>query len=625
MKISLSRKLFFGAAILVGIPLLISVFVAEQKSSAALEQSAVSRLTATAGQLAGQTENLLHEQIVHAEVIARVPDVGQLIEKRNAGDFIPEDRADINRMLMAQIKGMGANYNGLWLADRSGRIFTGVLQSGNTSSYNDLDISSRGYFREASTLGMPAIGDASLSKSTNEAIFVVCVPVKDASGAFSGLVGMRIRLDFLSNLVAQQKIGETGYAFMIDKTGVLIAHPQEDVVFNLNIAETKGLEPLAEGMLSGRSGWRSYVFQGKKCLSGFAPVPLKGWSIAISQDVNEFNRASAHLRNLLVGLLCLMLVLALSLTYWFSRKISNPIMRIVDGLMDTASELHAGSNSIAAAGQMLASTSSEQAASLEETAAALEEINSMTQRNAEHAENADSLVDRSTRGYDVAGQAIHQLSGSIGEIQSASEETRKIIKTIDEIAFQTNILALNAAVEAARAGEAGAGFAVVADEVRSLAHRSAEAAKRTAVIIGETLQKVEHGQSLSDSTLHAFEEVRTDADKLAAIVRDISVASRQQADGLSQINTALAHMDGAVQSSASNAEESASAAQELDAQAASLLGFVQNLNILIEGERLSRTRDLHMDQQNASFGVHVDTPRPKSRTERAAQGGFLPH
>ena len=172
----------------------------------------------------------------------------------------------------------------------------------------------------------------------------------------------------------------------------------------------------------------------------------------------------------------------------------------------------------------------------------------------------------------------------MSDISKASEETSKIIKTIDEIAFQTNLLALNAAVEAARAGEAGAGFAVVADEVRNLAMRAADAAKNTAGLIEDTVSKINHGSEIVTKTNDAFSKVAESSSKVGELVGEIAAASKEQSDGISQVNTAVAEMDKVVQQNAANAEESASASEEMNAQAEQMKGFVNELVTLISGK-----------------------------------------
>jgi methyl-accepting chemotaxis protein len=183
----------------------------------------------------------------------------------------------------------------------------------------------------------------------------------------------------------------------------------------------------------------------------------------------------------------------------------------------------------------------------------------------------------------TANDSMGSLTNSMKEISRASEETSKIIKTIDEIAFQTNLLALNAAVEAARAGEAGAGFAVVADEVRNLALRASEAAKNTANLIEGTVKKIKDGSEIVDRTNEAFQQVATSSNKVGQLVNEIASSSREQAKGIEQINLAVTEMDKVTQQNAANAEESASASEEMNAQAQQMKSMVDELVTMVGG------------------------------------------
>jgi methyl-accepting chemotaxis protein len=209
----------------------------------------------------------------------------------------------------------------------------------------------------------------------------------------------------------------------------------------------------------------------------------------------------------------------------------------------------------------------------------------MTKANADSARKALELVNSAQGNMEASGQSMKNLANSMQQIEAASRETQKIIKTIDEIAFQTNILALNAAVEAARAGEAGAGFAVVADEVRNLARRAADSARSTTGIIEETMHRVSTGSALVNEVNERFASVDADTRSLATLMSDISSASDEQARGIEQITTATSELDKAIQSNAANSEETAASAEELNAQAASLQDYVGELVELLEGSK----------------------------------------
>jgi methyl-accepting chemotaxis protein len=268
--------------------------------------------------------------------------------------------------------------------------------------------------------------------------------------------------------------------------------------------------------------------------------------------------------------------------------ITRPINRVVTGLNDGAEQLSSASEEVFSASQSLAGGASEQAAALEETTSSLEEMASMTKQNADNARQADALMQEAARVVEEANSSMTTLIASMQEITRASEETAKIIKTIDEIAFQTNLLALNAAVEAARAGEAGAGFAVVADEVRNLAMRAAEAAKNTANLIEGTVSIVRDGSEVVNKTATAFSQVTGGTAKVKELVAEIAGASGEQAQGVEQINQAVNEMNQVTQQVAANAEQSASASEELNAQATQSRNFVGELVELVYGGNSSR-------------------------------------
>ena len=277
------------------------------------------------------------------------------------------------------------------------------------------------------------------------------------------------------------------------------------------------------------------------------------------------------------------IVAGIVLAFLIAAGITKALKKIALGLSAGAEQTASAAGQVASASQSFAQGASEQAASIEETSSSAEEMSSMCRQNAGNAGRARELSESASAGAEKGAEAMHRMSGAIEEIKKSSDETAKIIKTIDEIAFQTNLLALNAAVEAARAGEAGKGFAVVAQEVRHLAQRSAEAARNTADMIEESVKNADNGVGISREVSEAFDEIAEGNREVKNLIAEIATASHEQAQGIEQINTAVGQMDQVTQSNAAGAEESSSASEELNAQAEQLNRMVQDLQALVGG------------------------------------------
>lgn len=215
----------------------------------------------------------------------------------------------------------------------------------------------------------------------------------------------------------------------------------------------------------------------------------------------------------------------------------------------------------------------------------------MTQQNADRAQSADQLAGRTHDNARLADQTMRQLNAAMRSVNTSSDEIRKIIRIIEEIAFQTNLLALNAAVEAARAGEHGKGFAVVAEEVRNLAHRSAQAARETADRIADSVTRAQAGVEAAEAAGTALGTIITDINTLAELVQSIRTASGEQAQGVEQVNGAVAQMNQVAQQIAASAEQSASAAEELNAQGETMSGMVRAMVALVHGREAGATAD----------------------------------
>ncbi len=310
--------------------------------------------------------------------------------------------------------------------------------------------------------------------------------------------------------------------------------------------------------------------------------------IVAAQEASE---ATAHETNMmLLAMLLIAAVLGGTLTWLVGIRTGHTLRDLATALTANANETAYASSQITSSSQIVADGASQQAAAIEETSAAMEENVSMIRRNADSARHASETAGAARQAADAGALEMATMSEAMADLKTSSNNISTTLKTIDEIAFQTNILALNAAVEAARAGEAGAGFAVVADEVRALAQRCAQASRETATRIEDSVTKSNRGITVSERVAEHLRSIVERTAEMESLVQQISRASEEQSSGMEQVNRAVTQMDQVTQANAASAEETAAAAEELNAQAESLHDSVAQLANLIGSDRKALAR-----------------------------------
>jgi len=570
MKWSLRNRIMFPVIGLVAVLIGAVVVVAFLMSRSMITNAFNQQLEGVARSALSEVENWIDVQKVNLadwttqqEVVAATGESEGAVAARKSVDTH-----------MTQLMAISDIYEGINVTNAQGKTIAGA----NMETAGKVDVSDRTYIKKA-LAGEFAISDVLASRRSGTPIVVVAAPVKEGS-VVKGAVFAVLRLEqFSSKFINPIKVLDTGYAYLFDETGLVLAHPSKEKILKFKIGDYSW----GQEMLKVRNGDILYSLDGIEKKVFFRMSNALRWSVAITAPTSELHAPIRRMTWTISFLGLGALVTGGVVTFFTARAIASPVRKIADTLSEGSDQTATAATQLAAASHSLAEGASEQAASLEETSSSLEEMSSMTARNSENAQKATDLARQTRAAAESGARDMESMAQAMNGIKSSSDDIAKIVKTIDEIAFQTNILALNAAVEAARAGEAGMGFAVVADEVRTLAQRSAHAARETAGMIEGAISRTTQGVAISAKVGQALQEIVDKARRVDGLVAEVAGASKEQSQGISQVNTAVSQMDKVTQTNAASAEETAGAVEELSSQAAAMKTAVSELLRMVDG------------------------------------------
>jgi methyl-accepting chemotaxis protein len=421
---------------------------------------------------------------------------------------------------------------------------------------------------------------------------VVSVPVR-YNGEIVAVVGAHVDMAGIAKAVAGIHPYETGFAGLASASGRIVAHAEQARVgAQLDpdvLSSVKAIAGTGHGYT--RNGHSEVL--GTETLEVHVPIRIDQtkdvWVLSVYIPMNRVLAAARHSMYVSCALGLAALLFLNGVIHWFSRSITKPLCRLADEIETATDGIVSTSDQLTTSSKTLADDAGAQAASLEKASASIEEMAGMARSNASSANKVNELARQTKEAADASMRDAEQMGTAIAAIKGSSDDIAKIIKTIDEIAFQTNILALNAAVEAARAGEAGAGFAVVAEEVRNLAQRSAAAAKETEGKIRDAISKTAQGVAVSGKVVESLSNIAGKARQVNELSAEVAHASNEQTQGIGQLNSAIGQMDRVTQSNAAGADQTSSAAQDLHRKAGVMKHSSIALLALVEGARPSES------------------------------------
>ncbi|MCP4752910.1 MAG: HAMP domain-containing protein [Proteobacteria bacterium] len=580
-NIKIAPRLILIGGLLILIPLVIVGTVAINRAVVGLNQAADEQLATRSMGIAKVVGTIMEEQLRFVIALTIIPDMIRTAETVNSGgiDGTGEELDRLNDYFrrILETKLLGAHVQVVGMVDPNGTIV-----AASAKKYIGVKIPDRRYFQTARS-GKPNIGEVALNKVTGEPFLSFAAPIRSSAGTIVGVVIYIYDIGFLNTLIGDEKIGDTGYAFIADQMGLTISHPNPDHVMKTNLNDLKGMETFAKHMKEGKTGVDHYEFRGVSKTAGYAPIEATGWSVALTLPDSEYLAAVSQMRTIIVGVGIVVILISLIVFFFFALSLADGLKKgvefaetmsegdlskkleidrkdeigdlagslnqMVGGLSRMIRNIHNGSSSLSATSselrnvaEVLSAESDSTADKANTVAAATQEMNSniesvataMDQASAnvnniaaaveEMNANSNDITDRirkTRESTNYAAEVSANSSVQVNELGQAAAEIESITETIFTIADKTSLLALNATIEAARAGDAGKGFAVVAGEIKGLAQQVSEST-------GDIGKKINAIQATTDTAIKGIREIADVIAQVSESVDSITTSMQQQ-------------------------------------------------------------------------------------------------
>ncbi|TWI72993.1 methyl-accepting chemotaxis sensory transducer with Cache sensor [Desulfobotulus alkaliphilus] len=614
---SIGFRIFAMAILSVLLPLLVVGTLAITRSTAALTENAAENTMGVAQDLANLMDNLLFAEMRLCESMSDQSLVQELLyaaREKGVEGSRPEAAALFENLKESR---MSANHQGVFVADAKGELLTGILENGN--EYIGFNIANNDEFRRAISSRETTIGHVFISAATGNLVMPINTPIYARNGDFLGVFATVIKAGYLTEIVASRTLGDTGYGYMLNEKGVVLAHPNQQLVLETDINNIPEMQHIAREMFRGQTGADSYVFQGVRKMAGFAPVKNTGWVVSATQDHEEFLASAVGVRNIIVIVILVSLVLVGFVVTFVVRSIVSPINAAVAGLKDIAEgegdltmrlkintrdevgelarwfntfveklqgimrDIGSGVHTLSSSATQLsdiadetskgvqdvsersgnvAAASEEISATIDMSVSSLEESSSNTNLLATASEEMSATISEiaqnAGKARSISSDAADRaasMSDHMGNLKTAANAIGKVIETITDISEQVNLLALNATIEAARAGDAGKGFAVVANEIKELARQTASATQ-------DIREKIEDIQNTTVTTVKEVGDITKVINEVSDVVGNIAAAVEQQSTAASEVAGNVAQVSRGIESVHEGATQNATVIQE---------------------------------------------------------------